>query len=214
MAEHGRKESEMKHAHLLGLLILGAPFLVHAQARVEFAPVTYCAQVEQFSSSHQPKIFAQIDGSHWAEFLNPEAWKHAGTPMPLGLAWKSDGKIVRVAIASRASIGAEASYSDYCYRTDGTLAMSRLMPQRNVECDAGHLRCEVKLRGERFYRRDGESWKASSNGEQVHEAEMLDALDSWEFRPESATVFMDLSAPEPYLRVSDLPFYGLLSPVR
>lgn len=201
----------MKRARFLGLLILGAPLFVRAQARIEFAPVTYCARAEQFSSSHQPRIFAQISTSQWAEFSNSEGWKRAGSPMPLALAWQRDGKVVRVAIASERGTRTHLPYSDYCYRTDGTLAVARLVPQKDIECEATYFRCEMTLRGEQVYRRDGEPWKASSNGEQVQETEMLDALASWEFRPESATVSFDLTVPRAYLRVSDLPFYGLLS---
>ena len=214
MSGSRRKEGEMKHAWLLGLSILGAPLFVHAQARVEVAPTTYCAQVGQFSSSRQAEIFAQVNASRWAEFSSPEAWKDAGSPLPLALAWQRDGKIVRVAIASRADMGAQAPYSDYCYRTDGTLARTRLMPQKDVECDAGHVRCEMTLRGEQFFGEDGKAWKPSSNGQQMREAEMLEALDSWEFKPESTRVSLDLTVPRAYLRVPDLPFYGLLSGIR
>jgi hypothetical protein len=200
----------VKRGHSLGLLILAVPLIAQAQARIKFAPTAYCSQVERFSSLHEPKIFARTDGSNWAVFRNAEEWKHAGSPMPLALAWERDEDLVRVAIATQKG----RRYNDYCYRTDGTLAMSRLMPQKEVRCDAAHVRCQMTLRVGQFHRSDGKAWKASSNSEQMREAEMLGALDSWQLRPESATVSLDLSTPPEYLKISDFPFYGLLSPVR
>jgi len=201
----------MKLACLWGWLILVAPLIAQGQARVEVAPAMYCARVEQFSVSHPPLILAQIDGAKWAEFPTAEEWRRAGGPMPLALAWQKDGSVVRIAIALEKNTGDYQQYSDYCYRPDGTLAMSRPMPQKEVACDSSHMRCEVTLRGQQFYRRNGEPWKTSSNEQQVQAAEMTEALRSWKFRPESATVSFDSRAPQVYPKVSDLPFERLLA---
>lgn len=95
----------MKCTNLLWFLIIVASSIVAAaQVRVEIEQTgKYCSQIESFASSHQPRIFAQIGLSQWAEFSSPAEWKRARSPEPLALAWEKDGKVVRVAITTENS---------------------------------------------------------------------------------------------------------------
>src|ERR1700691_3823977 len=79
----------------------------------------YCAAVENFSSSHAPRVFAQmfsgLGASRWIEFSSKAAWRGAGSPQPLALAWNKDDSIIRVAITSKDDSGNGRLYADYCY---------------------------------------------------------------------------------------------------
>lgn len=87
------------------------------------------------------------------------------------------------------------------------------MPERQVNCDPSHFWCDITLHGaHQLYGKDGKPIRDVERGEKGHETEILASLDSWRFRSELTTIFLDLKLPTPYLTISNLPFHALLLP--
>lgn len=176
----------------------------------------YCDAVENFSNAEEPRLFAQVTApsSDWIEFSNTDAWKHAGKPHPAALVWYKDDKIARVAITARD--GDVHSYTDYCYRPDGSLARLRSMPKMRADCDQSLLHCSFTFRRERLYP-PKISLTSTDSGRRKP---FVVQSDDWEAygpvlrRPlQSETTSFSFPLPDSpeYLSVSDLPFNRMLS---
>jgi hypothetical protein len=181
----------------------------------------YCAGVENFSNFEQPRIFAHVSSDlgpsqGWAEFENKAAWKHAGKPNPVALVWYRDIEVVRVAITSGAE---ELSYTEYCYRPDGSLAQFRSVPEVEAGCDQYLFHCEVAVRGgpwlyppksiltatlARRYKQE------SPKGIPAEDFNLYDFLLRTPLKPEKITFSSDSVKRAEYLSVRDLPFIRLL----
>jgi hypothetical protein len=154
-------------ALLLFLLMCGSTFSLaqsdrHSDAAKElqrYSLVTlikYCDSVERFSNIQQPRVFARkspVDGRspEWTEFFSMDAWKHAGQPQPLALVWYKEDRVARVAITPPDGRRDGNSYTDYCYRPDGSLARLRSVPEKQADCDQSFLHCSYAFRVERLY---------------------------------------------------------------
>src|ERR1039458_9322797 len=124
---------------LLFVIVLSTPLL--AQSRfdrnetIDLITVTkYCANVEDYSDSQVPLIFAQNTSAYgqstgWVEFDTTADWRRAGSPKPVTLVWYRDAKIVRVEISPNDDQSPRV-YADYCYRQNGTLARLRSVPSK------------------------------------------------------------------------------------
>jgi hypothetical protein len=182
----------------------------------------YCAAVEDFSNSQQPRLFAQFPSgfalsSHWVEFSSRDAWRRAGKPTPLALVWYKDDAVARVAIAEKDGGGHGRSYTDYCYRPDGSLARLRSVPEMQTDCDPSLFHCSSTFRAERLYPPmilEHVNPSAKPTGRrplvvQLDAAEMDDPILR-PLKPErSSLLSAPVDSPE-YLSVWDLPFIRLL----
>ncbi len=127
------------------------------EGRYALATLTkYCDAVEDFSNSQQPRLFAQLPpgaalSSHWVEFSSRDAWIRAGKPKPLALVWYKDDAVARVAITEKVGDDHGRSYTDYCYRPDGSLARLRSVPEMQTDCDPSLFHCNSTFRAERLY---------------------------------------------------------------
>ena len=176
---------------------------------------TYCANVEDYSDSQVPRIFAQITSAYgqstgWLEFDTTAAWRRAGSPKPVTLVWYRDAKIVRVAISPNDDEGRRV-YADYCYRQNGTLARLRSVPSKRQKCEPSRYQCTFALREVRFYP-PGRPVLTTYGGVDG----LLDIVNGttgavFEARPAERIVqtFVPMKWPE-YLHVTDLPFSELL----
>jgi hypothetical protein len=145
---------------LLFVIVISTPLL--AQSIFEFdkdadliTVTTYCANVEDYSDSQVPRIFAQTTSAHgqstgWVEFDTKAAWSRAGSPKPVASVWYRDAKIVRVAISLNDDESRRV-YADYCYRQDGTLARLRSVPSVRQKCEPNRYQCTLVLREMRLY---------------------------------------------------------------
>lgn len=163
---------------------------------------TYCANVEGYSDSQVPRIFARTTSAYgqstgWMEFDTRAAWSRAGSPKPMALVWYRDAKIVRVAISPDDDESPRV-YADYCYRQDGTLARLRSVPSVRQKCEPDRSQCTLVRREERFYPLEGPVLKTFG----VDGAEPLLAERIVE-------TLVPMKWPE-YLHVTDLPFSELL----
>jgi hypothetical protein len=178
----------------------------------------YCANVEDYSDSHVPRIFAQItsalgQSAGWVEFDSRAAWNRAGRPKPVALVWYRDAKIVRTAISPNDSESPRV-YADYCYRQDGTLARLRSMPSVQRSCERNRYQCSLVLRQEQWYLPEEPVLKTfgylAGVGYVNWGTPSLGAIDEESLQPESTVVtIVPTNWPE-YLRVTDLPFSELL----
>lgn len=178
----------------------------------------YCANVEDYSDAHVPRIFARTtlgigQPTVWAEFDSRTAWSRAGSPKPVALVWHRDARIVRVAISPNEEESTRA-YADYCYRQDGSLARLGSPPNVRRKCELSQDQCIFVLREVRYYPPDRAVIKVYGGG---------DALLDWmngttgfssgfvEALPAERMIqkFVPMKWPE-YLRVTDLPFRNLL----
>jgi hypothetical protein len=176
---------------------------------------TYCANVEDYSDSHVPRIFAQTTSAYgqstgWVEFDTRAAWSRAGSPKPVALAWYRNAKIVRVEISLSDDKNPRV-YADYCYRQDGTLARLRSVPSTRQKCEPNLYQCTLVRREVRLYPPErpvikvyGVDKLANLNGSTaiIKEDESLPAERVVE-------AFVPMKWPE-YLHVTDLPFIELL----
>ena len=179
----------------------------------------YCANVEDFSESQAPRIFARISGDFeqsagWVEFNSRAAWSRAGRPQPVALVWYRDARIVRVGVAP--NDGAKLQlYADYCYRQDGTLARLRSMPSVQRNCEPNRYQCRLVVREERWYLPEEPVLKTFPYLEGVGYVNpgvtpSLGAIEDESLQPERTVVtFVPVNWHE-YLYVTDLPFSNLL----
>ena len=178
----------------------------------------YCANVEDYSESQVPRIFAQItsalgQSAGWVEFESKVAWNRAGRPKPVALVWYRDARIVRVALAPNDGEKPQV-YADYCYRQDGTLARLRSMPSVQRRCEGNRYQCSLLLRQEWWYLPEEPVLKTFGHVERIGFVNgvtpSLGAIGDESLQPERTVVTFDpVSCPE-FLRVTDLPFSELL----
>jgi hypothetical protein len=204
---------------LLFVLVISTPLLAQstfAKSQVAIDALNtvakYCANVENYSDSQIPRIFAQTTSAYgqstgWVEFDSRAAWNRAGRPKPVALVWYRDAKIIRVAISTNDGESPRV-YADYCYRQDGTLARLRSVPSVRQKCEPNRYQCTEVLREVRFYPADGPVLR-------IYGMELLDWVQGTTGLVEAAPAermirkFVPMEWPE-YLHVTDLPFSELL----
>jgi hypothetical protein len=215
---------------LLTPVLFLAPLLAqsadsHTIKEGRYALVTltkYCDAVEDFSNSRQPRLFAQVPSgaalsSQWVEFSSRDAWTRAGKPKPLALVWYKDDVVTRVAISEKDGGDHGRSYTDYCYRPDGSLARLRSVPEMQTDCDPSFLHCSSTFRGERLYapmimEHVNPSAKPTGRRPLVVQSDAAEVDDPIlrPLKPESSSFLSaPVDSPE-YLSVGDLPFVRLL----
>ena len=176
--------------------------------------IKYCDAVERFSNIQQPRVFARKSSvlgqsPEWAEFFSMDAWRDAGKPQPLALVWYKDDRVARVAITPPDARRDGKSYTDYCYRPDGSLARLRSVPETQLDCDQSFLYCSYTFRVERLYPPGLGGQRPSC----VKQAPVDLAEYSVDRRPlkseKTSFMFAPMEWPE-YLSVWDLPFNQLL----
>jgi hypothetical protein len=191
---------------------------VHQEKYALFTLMKYCAGVEEYSTSQQPRVFAQVSPSaksspEWLEFVSTTAWMRAGSPYPLALVWYKDGNAIRVTITASGHSGEQQEYADYCYRPNGNLARLRSEPRTQIDCDRSLLQCRLTLREERLYPPKGQLAEGvlerdAGNSQFVVVRRDEDSLP----RPLRSEITWVVAAPMnwlEYLTVSELPFYPL-----
>jgi hypothetical protein len=201
---------------LLFVVVISTPLLAQSifdkKAAADLITVTtYCANVEAYSDSQVPRIFARTASAYgqstdWMEFDTRAAWSRAGNPKPVALVWYRDAEIVRVGIYPNDDESLRV-YADYCYRQDGTLARLRSVPSVRRKCEPNRYQCTLVLREARFYPPEGPVLKTYG----------LDSLPN--VNGSTRVIFGDESIPaervietfvpmkwREYLHVTDLPF--------
>jgi len=174
----------------------------------------YCDGVERFSNTQRPRIFARKSAAlgrspEWAEFFTMDEWRHAGKPQPLALVWYKEERVVRVAITPPNGRADGNSYTDYCYRPDGSLARLRSVPETQADCDQSSLHCSYTFRVERLYPPGLGGQRPSSVTQQPVDLDGY-SLDRRPLKSEKTSfMFAPMEWPE-YLTVWDLPFNQLL----
>ena len=205
---------------LLFAIVISTPLL--AQSRFDrsqtmdlITVTTYCGNVEDYSDSQVPRIFAQTASAYghstgWVEFDSRAAWSRAGRPQPIAIVWYRDAKIVRVEISPNDDQSPRV-YADYCYRQNGTLARLRSVPSKRQKCEPSRYQCTFVLREVRFYPPGGPVLTTYGGVDGL-----LDIVNGttgavFEARPAERIVqtFVPMKWPE-YLHVTDLPFSELL----
>ena len=176
---------------------------------------TYCANVEDYSDSHVPRIFAQTTSAYgqstgWMEFDTRAAWSRAGSPKPVALVWYRDAKIVRVEISLNDDESPRV-YADYCYRQDGTLARLRSVPSTRHKCEPNQYQCTLVRREVRLYPPEGPVIKIYGVDRLPNLNGTTAVINGDESLPAERVVetFVPMKWPE-YLHVTDLPFSELL----
>jgi hypothetical protein len=212
---------------LLFVIVLSTQLL--AQSKLDGAKTTtyalvtvakYCDDVQNYSESQAPRIFARITSAYrqssgWVEYDSRVAWNRAGRPQPVALVWYREATIVRVAITPNDDGQRPEVYADYCYRQDGSLARIRSMPSVQRNCKQNRYQCSLVLRQGRFYTPEGpvQSTVGYLDGVGVvvnGATPSLGAIDEESLQPERTVVtFVPMKWPE-YLHVADLPFSELL----
>lgn len=174
----------------------------------------YCDRVERFSDTQEPRIFARKSAvvgqsPEWAEFFSLDEWRRAAKPQPIALVWYKEDKIVRVAITPPDARRDGYSYTDYCYRPDGSLARLRSVPTTQSDCDQSFLHCSYTFRAERLYA-PGLGGQRSSSPPQPPVDLGGYSIDLRPLKSEKTSfMFAPMEWPE-YLNVWDLPFNPLL----
>jgi hypothetical protein len=192
----------------LFLIVISAPSMAQSfdktQSEVLIKITRYCVNVEDYSDSQVPRLFARTTSAYgqstgWVEFDSRAAWRRAGRPKPVALVWYRDARIVRVAVSAKDDV-----YADYCYRQDGTLARLRSVPSERQQCEPSRNQCTVVLREVRFYPPNSPVLKAYGD---------LDGLAEMPNEPivgartaeRVIQMFLPMNWPE-YSHVTDLPF--------
>jgi hypothetical protein len=206
---------------LLTILVIGTPLLAQSVLRTlpneeTYATITlikYCAKVDRQSHSLQSRMFAQVYpslglSSGWKEFETREAWRQAGKPKPVALVWYNRAQVVRVAITNSDD---GHSYTDYCYRADGSLAELRSVPAVENNCDKSLFHCDVTFSGGWLYPpRRILTQGHTPAAEQFWERGPLEFFLLTMLKPEKSTFsFAPMQWPA-FPHVSDLPFNELL----
>ena len=205
---------------LLFVIVISTPLLAQSvfdrsQTTALITVTKYCANVEDYSDSQVPLIFAQITSAYgqstgWLEFDTTAAWRRAGSPKPAALVWYRDAKIVRVAISPNDDEDRRV-YADYCYRQNGTLARLRSVPSKRQECEPSRYRCTFVLREVRFYSPGGPVLTTYGGVDGLPDMVNGTTRAVFKARPAERIVqtFVPMKWPE-YLHVTDLPFSELL----
>jgi hypothetical protein len=205
---------------LLFVIVISTPLLAQSvfdrsQTMALITVTKYCANVEDYSDSQVPLIFAQItsamDNRQAGWSSTPQRLGgEPGSPKPVALVWYRDAKIVRVAISPNDDEGRRV-YADYCYRQNGTLARLRSVPSKRQKCEPSRYQCTFVLREVRFYPPGGPVLTTYGGVDGL-----LDIVNGttgavFEARPAERIVqtFVPMKWPE-YLHVTDLPFSELL----
>jgi hypothetical protein len=205
---------------LLFAIVISTPLL--AQSRFDRSQTlnlinitTYCANVEDYSDSQVPRIFARTTSANgqstgWVEFDSRAAWSRAGSPKPMALVSYRDAKIVRVAIAPNDDENSRV-YADYCYRQDGTLARLRSVPSVRQKCEPNRYQCTLVLQEVRLYPPEGPVLKTYGVDRLPIVNGTTGVIIGDESLPAERVVetFVPMKWPE-YLHVTDLPFSELL----
>jgi hypothetical protein len=180
----------------------------------------YCANVEEYSDSQVPRIFAQTTSVYgqsagWVEYDTRAAWKQVGSPKPVAVVWYRDAKIVRVAISLSDDENPRV-YADYCYRKDGSLARLRSVPSVERKCQPNRYQCTLVLREERLYLPEGQALTIYGDiplrvgmGPQINEDGGLNPERLSAGAERIVETFVPMKWPE-YRHVTDLPFSELL----
>jgi len=209
-----------KFSYVLFLIVLSTPLLAQSisdrKAMLDLVSITtYCVNVENYSDSHVPRIYAQTTSVYgpstgWVEFDTRAAWSLAGSPKPVALAWYRDAQIVRVEISPNDDESPRV-YADYCYRQDGTLALVRSVPSMQHKCEPNQYQCDVVLREIRLYPPEGHVLKTYGVDRLLNVKGATAAIIGDELLPAECVVetFVPMRWPE-YLHVTDLPFSELL----
>jgi hypothetical protein len=187
---------------------------LNEKSTMEIIAVTkYCANVEDYSNSQVPRIFARTTSIYgqaagWVEYDTRAAWRQAGRPEPVALVWYRDARIVRVKISSSEDESPRV-YADYCYRKNGTLARLQSEPSVLRKCQPNGVQCTLVLREVRLYPPEdqvltayGVDIRLNENGFLLGEQESAGAERIIE-------KFVPMKWPE-YRHVTDLPFSELL----
>lgn len=175
--------------------------------------IRYCDGVERFSYTQSPRIFARTSSVlgrslEWAEFFSMDGWRQAGKPHPLALVWYREDRVARVAITPPNG-RADDSYTDYCYRPDGSLARLRSVPETRSDCDQSSLHCRYTFRVERLYPPGLGGQRSTSVTRQPFDLDGY-SVDRRPLKSEKTSfMFAPIEWPE-YLNASDLPFNQLL----
>ena len=184
------------------------------KSTMEVVAITkYCENVEDYSNSQVPRIFARTTSVYgqaagWVQYDSKAAWSQAGRPKPMALVWHRDAEIVRVKISSSNDENPRV-YGDYCYRKDGSLARLRSQPSVGRKCEPNGSQCTLVLREVRLYPPDGRVLA-------TYGADILHADGGLIVELESAGAqrivekFVPMKWPE-YRNATDLPFSELLS---
>jgi len=192
--------------------LLAQSILDRSQTKDLIAVTTYCRNVEDYSDSQVPRIFARITSAFgqstvWVAFDTRAAWSRAGSPKPMAFVWYRHAKIVRVAFSPNGDESPRV-YADYCYRQDGTLARLRSVPSVRHKCELDRNQCIWVLQEVRFYPSERPALK-------TYGLDGLSYMDGTagilEATPAERVIqtFVPMKWPE-YLHVADLPFSELL----
>ena len=173
----------------------------------------YCANVEDYSDSQVPRIFARTTSAYgqsagWVEYDSRAAWRQAGSPNPVALVWYRDAKIVRVSISSNDD-ESQRVYGDYCYRKDGTLARLRSVPSVRRKCQPNGYQCTLVLREVRLYPPEGQALNFYGVDIHINEDGRLIIERGSAGAERIVETFVPMKWPE-YRHVTDLPFSELL----
>lgn len=205
---------------LLCVLVISTPLLSQSifnrKETLDLITITrYCANVEDYSHSQVPRIFAQTTSAYGqsagsVEFDTMAAWRRAGSPRPVAFVWYRDAKIIRVAISPNEDESSRV-YADYCYRQDGTLARLRSEPSVRQQCEPSRYQCTFIVREVRFYPPEGLVLKTYGGVDGLLDFVNGTTTEIIEAPPAERMVstFVSMKWPE-YRHVADMPFSKLL----
>jgi len=129
------------------------------QIRAMTSIMKYCMTVDDYSVSHQPRLFAKTRESketgEWKEFSSKAEWERAGKPTPVAFAWYKENQTIRAVFSFNNNDDGGDRYADYCYRADGDLAKVRSTVEVSAVCDDAYFRCQLTLPREWFYLPNG-----------------------------------------------------------
>jgi hypothetical protein len=173
---------------------------VRELSRVMVSTANYCSTVADYSTSHQPRLFADTGDSNetraWYEFSSKAEWERAGKPEPVAFAWYKDNKVIRAVFSFKNDSDGGGRYAEYCYRADGHLAELRSEVEASSVCDDNYFRCQLTLPREQFYLPNGKIINV------IREDQRL-------LKSEKTQVSLSPKPPE-YLAIWNLPFASSL----
>jgi hypothetical protein len=186
----------------------GVPLLSNNQVPGTLAAVNsirkYCGDVDDFSKSHQARLFAQTQPDMnkvptWLEFSSKAEWKYAGRPTPIALAWYRDGGLIRGVIAFDKGDDDGSSYADYCYQQNGKLAQLATQATQTA-CDDANFWCHITF---------GIDWVYLPDGRKVP---VMNRTDTRLLKSERTYFTSSKEDPPEYFNVNELPFAHFLTP--